>query len=95
MSGHTSAPWHIQESDSEHFCLIGSNGNGGIYIAKVQGPQNRANAKRIVRACNSHDELVELLRDALEIMDEQLSGDCPDMLAGMRAAIARATGETK
>ncbi len=49
-----------------------------------------ANAAFIVRACNSHDALLEALEALTEIVDDQLGGDFPEPLAKARAAIALA-----
>lgn len=52
--------------------------------------RNQANAEFIVRACNSHEELVEIARLVVAICD----GIEPESLVGMaRAALAKADGQ--
>lgn len=77
-SAHTSGPLRIEprdldphEQQYEGRVRIGSGdesgedgGNGGIYVAHTLGPDRVGNALRIVRAWNSHDELVAALKDA-------------------------------
>ena len=43
----------------------------GCSIANVWGKNNEANAEFIVRACNSHDELVGALEEINTIFDEE------------------------
>jgi hypothetical protein len=62
MSGHTPGPWNVQP-DSPLFAKIGSTGNGGIYVAKAQGPDTLANARLIAAA----PELLAALRDLMAI----------------------------
>lgn len=76
------------------------NYDGGTYIAIHQGdetciakwysatPQDEENAAFIVRACNSHYDLLEVLKAALVLMEGQF-GESP----AIRAAIAKAEGK--
>ena len=68
LDGHTPGPWVPCDTDSEHTTLISGNDgsgatrNGGIYIARVQGPDNRANA-RLIAAAPDLLAALEALRD--------------------------------
>lgn len=101
---HTAGPWAVREYDSEHLALISANEgagitrNGGIYVARVQGPDNRANARLIAAA----PELLAAASEGLQALvgvDRLLhkhgmmtGADCP-AIAPLRAAIAKATGQ--
>ncbi len=59
---HTPTPWKLSESGDETFQMIEGGGNA-VYVALTQNVKIGspiANAKFIVRACNSHEELVNL-----------------------------------
>lgn len=43
--------------------------NGGFDIAHLYGADAEANAEFIVRACNSHDQLVAALKDAKALLE--------------------------
>jgi hypothetical protein len=64
---HTRGPWNVQP-DSKLFAKIGSQANGGIYVAKVQGPDTEANARLIAAA----PELLDALRAVYEAMPDVL-----------------------
>lgn len=53
----TDGEWRICEygDESNPQCIIGTN---GAFIANTLGGNDEANAEFIVRACNSHDELI-------------------------------------
>lgn len=69
---HTALPWKIGE---DQWTIEGKNwGNCWITVAKPYGEneQNRdANAQYIVKAVNCHEELVEALKRAIDIIDSQ------------------------
>ena len=48
-------------------------GDGGLYVAFMKGQHAEANAEFIVRACNAHDALVELLQAILVVTESPLS----------------------
>lgn len=69
MVEHTPGPWTVAKRNSKLVSLISANSeggdaNGGVYVAKTQGPDSDANAAFIIRACNSHYDLIEALREA-------------------------------
>lgn len=65
MTDHTPLPWTVS---------IKFNGaeiyNGNICIADIYGKNRKANAEFITRACNSHYELLEALKDVCAMFDE-------------------------
>lgn len=68
---HTPLPWKSEVPPSSCFTCRAIRGENGEYIAKIghmdfsQGVfEDVANAEFIVRACNSHYELVEALKQA-------------------------------
>lgn len=73
MSAHTPGPWEIDVTIYEHMCAgIRQVGGDTAPIAQVWRTDDRtgyANAEFIVRACNSHDALVEALRGLLDQFD--------------------------
>jgi hypothetical protein len=71
---HTPTPWRRQP---RHNSLIIA-GPSGEQIALVRAltsdcPQGQANLAFIVRACNSHAQLVEALRDALPALEQAVT----------------------
>ena len=61
----------------------------GAYVGQALG----TDAAFIVRACNSHDELVSALEAAIPAMGADLSGiDVGAVIANARAALANAKG---
>jgi len=53
---HTPTPWHIEKING--FQIACADETNPDYVAEVY---NEANAAFIVKACNMHDDLVELL----------------------------------
>jgi hypothetical protein len=68
---HSLLPWNafiVPINDAADGCLIDcpDPANGGWSVAEAFGPDARANVEFIVRACNSHYELMGALRGLLE-----------------------------
>jgi len=69
MGKHTPGPWSVGTG------LRTSAGKGIGFIAEIKTLPNRdyqqmeANADFIVRACNSHDELLEALKECLKAVN--------------------------
>lgn len=100
---HTPTPWR----SSFPSYVIG----GGIKICQLKGiyvnnPNREADAEFIVRACNSHDELVAMLKtsyDAIASLDVNVFGSGADeevrwpirdeLLDKIAKSIAKAKGE--
>ena len=87
---HTELPWQCVGGTT----IIGSDGEP---IAKVSWPtpnleEQKANIAFIVRACNSHEGLLEACREALDLMLhlEWIEPNALTVKANMRAAIAKA-----
>ena len=100
LDGHTPGPWVPCETDSEHTTLISGNDgsgatrNGGIYIARVQGPDNRANARVIAAA----PELLAKLNEVLDFYDALPSEHAPgevELLDSITALIAKAKAPSR
>ncbi len=65
------------------------------YVVKlVDNDTQRANAAFIVRACNSHEELLEALRHVEENLSQQSEETFEHELAHIRHALARAEGRS-
>ena len=71
----TKRPWHIDGFDLTNIIVKHPSGNGWIKVADCHGEfpidEQIANAQLIVRAVNSHDELVEALQDLLDRPDNE------------------------
>ncbi len=111
MTKHTPLPWTIDPTGDIGAWHIGSREYGPVVdlCDPMKGDQE-ANARFIVRACNSYEELVEAAKRALEAMEsawhELENGKATigsqfikreDMEARMgivQAAIAKAKGES-
>lgn len=101
LAGHTPLPWERQSTDCEGpdygVSIIGSN-LGGLVAAALpwsteieDGDFSRveANAEFIVRACNSHYDLLEALQALVNSFEKHRPKKYWD---DARAAIAKATG---
>lgn len=99
MSGHTPGPWIVNPFCAQVDSHAVDEDGDPIPVCQLLWPtdlrseaETMANAAFIVRACNSHYELLE----ALEAMvSEYVAGDHIKNLAAVaaRAAIAKAKGE--
>lgn len=102
---HTPGPWTVRRSRGvmgvsvERWAIDGPPqglaGRWWVCTAESDEPTDEANAEFIVRACNSHDDLLAALKELLEDPDYQIAiGGNPRavdaMLARARAAIAKA-----
>ena len=69
----TKRPWHIDGFDLTNIIVKHPSGNGWIKVADCHGEfpidEQIANAQLIVRAVNSHDELVEALKEAHAMLE--------------------------
>lgn len=96
-AGHT--PFHfgntgpdqimILDAGDNYVCHIQVTQTGGGMIAQAMEPKRRAYAAFIVRACNSHEALVEAARLGVEYDDllRRYSGPLKTLCAGDEAAI--------
>jgi hypothetical protein len=107
---HTPTPWTLEWECEDTGILKDANGehithiNGSRYFDDRQDEIAHENAAFIVRACNSHDELVKVLGDAvrrLESLDKyifKITGQQPEETAlgevtRGKQALAKAKGE--
>lgn len=66
MKNHTPTPWHLAGDSlivEEHGISIAQMLNRG-----TETPSPRANAEFIVRACNSHDALLDACQEAIHCL---------------------------
>ena len=109
MSAHTPTPWRVLENTRG--LIVPADGDGSHRVASTvdrvayeRDPDNyhddnaardEANAARIVKCVNAHDELVEALKTALADLDRLAAvGRCSGMMQGAvaaRAALAKVT----
>lgn len=67
MTKHTPLPWHYE---ADRIWQIGDEYTTPVvYIDTHKPEQNKANGQFIVRACNSHYELLAAAKKALEFME--------------------------
>ena len=96
-SQHTQGPWEVvEESRGGKFMIFGPGSRDIVAsVSDVMGPACQANAEFIVRACNSHDDLLSVLDEILREVDEAYADGVPlppwDSRA--RSAYAKATEE--
>ena len=81
MSNHTPTPWKVDHGSV--YTIDGKPVTGSF------ATERDANAHFIVQACNSHDALVDALRDLVALY--------PDLhfIAKGQAALAKARGDTE
>lgn len=79
---HTPTPWHFSETTwPDNIETINVAAEDGYHVCKVSSrystdgcSENEANAVFIVRACNSHDKLVEAISALLQHWDGDGTG---------------------
>ena len=66
---HTPTPYYLTKT-KEHIVIQSSKINEDNFVCYMQEPikQDLINAKFIVKACNSHDELVEALKNIQKLV---------------------------
>lgn len=81
---HTPTPWHVSPLDSSRYMVCHDD---GFVIATVSPEGNRtlANAAFIVRACNSHAQLVAAL-ERLAAAGEKYGWDVSEARAALASA---------
>lgn len=75
---HTQLPWAVSSHYAEYI-ECHPDLNNGYPVAECKGPQDQANAEFIVRAVNSHYELVGACKSALRALKDNL---CPGPMDG-------------
>jgi hypothetical protein len=93
MTTHTPGPWRYEKRGDGSVGIWAQNDTKVIgmtagWESEFEEP-TEANAEFIVRACNSHDELLEALHRTLALLPGR--ADWPAVVFA-RAAIAKATG---
>lgn len=101
MSKRTPGPWRVDRNRTIRTVADGSsNLVAEVHNCPYDTPTSDANARFIVRACNSHDELVEALAELVRLKDDD-SGWGSTLTVrekawdAARAALAKARGEEK
>lgn len=96
MSDHTPTPWKYQRQIESDF-ISGRNHptypiytNGGKFGNPAEA-KSEADAEFIVRACNSHDDLLAACSEAVEILSVYLPESLPTLKA-IKAAVDKAKG---
>lgn len=92
---HTPGPWMSFDSGTKVITCDSES----LLIASLEEcevetvAERKANAEFIVRACNSHEELVEALRDLLQVIaTDELIPESVSYMQQARAALAKAEG---
>ena len=93
---HTATPWKVAEPSRDGMFIVNQDDD---VVAESYPDNNQdfeANAAFICRAVNSHEELLEACRDALDILEcncavTKCVGKCTKAI--VEAAIARAEGK--
>jgi aspartate/glutamate racemase len=99
---HTETPWRVFDVFSDvEIVADRPTANETESIVQFKGQQNaRANAGFIVRACNTHADLIEAMQDMTEaaqaVIDNWSQGDLAAAVNGLEASIeaARTTIES-
>lgn len=103
--GHTPTPWAVEGDLDEGIYITGPDRNASVIcdiVTRNAGddivtPEDEANAEIIVRAVNSHADLLEQLEVAVELFDSDTDATTPGTAAWVwlyaaRDAIAKAKG---
>ncbi len=94
---HTMTPWIVDNVKTDgglNITYVATATDEQISpIAKVTSHNASANAAFIVRACNTHDELVAALEDAYQALSEEMGFYQSTTAIKIRAALRKAKGE--
>jgi hypothetical protein len=100
-TGWTRGEWHVVrygDGDSLVICLDEA-GNKRVAFMAVPGCRDHLERKAKWREIKANARLIaaapclaEVCARALEVIDDQLGGDFPELLADMRAALSKANG---
>jgi hypothetical protein len=95
MSEYTPLPWKAMPNE---FCMVSGNGRKVCNFPSAVSLEHEANAELIVRACNSHEAMVEACRAVVDRLDYLTvtwgQGGIPKSLVDqVKAALALATKE--
>jgi hypothetical protein len=97
MSKHTPTPWFAYQSLSENTWTVQYSGGWIARVLDVEPHRHgQANAEFIVRACNSHEDLLEALKlahDHLAVTHIDIDGSKTKELLQIEAALDRAEGK--
>lgn len=104
---HTPTPWKTHRSNATAICSVKSDRDGDDIVIGFLNTKGRvnfpstysfpkhsvqeANAKRIVKCVNMHDELVRLLTESVEWVDYDPNGKFGN---DVQKALAKARGES-
>jgi hypothetical protein len=88
---HTKLPWYVHRRNP--LVLQASDGNIALMNLARPSEESEANAAFIARACNSHKELLEALKELRrDWLQHSYSGDGCELGRKVLAAIHKATG---
>ncbi len=94
--GHTPTPWRLEgdcvvSGDDTDYTLVADCERDPVWSPLLGVEETEANAQFIVRACNSHDDLLEACQAVSTSLGEFTQDDTVDgMLMILEAAIAKA-----
>lgn len=104
MTKHTPLPWKVYYAKNNGQIILGTGEENGCAIQNHSGAfwrddeEAKANAEFVVRACNSHYELLEALEQVIDHCVRyfnlgDVGGDEAEILDNAKAAIAKARGQ--
>lgn len=88
--------WKIDGAEDLPLAIIEDTEDGmGIVELGERSPENMGIAKRIVTCVNNHDELLKMLREAVERCEmNNCEGEEDEFIEMFEATIAKAEGNT-
>jgi len=90
---HTATPWDMFEKTKPYQrYVITRNDAPLLSVEQFDGDNSQANAEYIIRACNSHEELLGAARAAIKVltMDSDMEEDFAPEIKAIKQAITHA-----
>lgn len=96
VDAHSPTPWSVRPAHDGSFVIAtGREAEGGVVARRNSGSgTSLADAAFIVRAANSHDELVAALSALLAAYEYRVGDGLTPLITNARAALAKAEGRS-
>lgn len=81
---HSKLPWKVTYSKAKKRIFIESNNQFDIIVQMLNGEV--ANAEFIIKACNNHDKLIEMVRKFIHYCPQPsiITDEATDLLRGLK-----------
>lgn len=86
---HTPLPWRKEDHQTAPCDIVGPNGNVLAHVFFTDEEEGEANADLVVRAVNSHDDLLAACKHAVHLLNSDGKNSASSIVGVCLAAIAK------